>query len=587
MLFRSVAETISIQVNEFNKPPVLTVPGTQVINEQTALNVSASATDPDIPVNPLTFSLLNPPSGMTINSSSGAISWTPTEAQGPGAYSISVVVTDLNTNAVNAQQLSVTNSFSVTVNEVNTAPTLPVISNKTINELTTLTVTNTASDSDIPANSLTYTLLVAPTNAAIDANGIITWTPNEGQGPGVFTFTTRVTDSNSSALVNQQLSATNTFTVTVNEVNTAPVLTVPGNQTLNEQTVLSVSASATDSDIPTNTLTFSLASPPTGMTINGASGAISWTPTEAQGSNVYTINVVVTDLNTNATVNQQISVTNSFTVTVNEVNTAPLLTVPANQTINEGTALNVSASATDSDLPSNALTFSLVSPPSGMTINSSSGAIAWTPTEAQGPNVYTITVVVTDSNPSAVNQTSFSVTNTFQVTVNEVNTAPVLSSIGNQTVNAGAVINFTATATDADSPPNTLTFSLPSAPSGATIGSGSGVFNWRPTIAQANTTNNITVRVTDNGSPALFDEKTFTVTVNPLSQVRLTLLSATNQTATMRITGDVGPDYMIQGSSSLTNWTTLLNTNPAATPFLFTDPNATTNKKFYRVLLGP
>jgi uncharacterized protein (UPF0179 family) len=297
--------------------------------------------------------------------------------------------------------------------------------------------------------------------------------------------------------------------------------------------------------------------------------------------------VVVTDLNTNALVNQQISVTNSFNVTVNEVNTAPILTVPSNQTINEGVTLNVSASATDSDVPANPLTFSLVSPPAGMTINSGSGAISWTPSEAQGPGVYTIKVVVADSNPSAVNQQSFSVTNTFQVTVNEVNTAPVLSSIGNQTVNAGAIINFTAVATDADSPPNTLTFSLPSAPSGATIGASSGVFNWRPTVAQANTTNNITVRVTDNGSPALFDEKTFTVTVNPLSAVRLTLLSATNFTPVIRITGDVGPDYSIQGSSSLTNWTTLLITNPAATPFLFTDPGAPTNYRFYRVLLGP
>jgi hypothetical protein len=33
-----------------------------------------------------------------------------------------------------------------------------------------------------------------------------------------------VTDTNSQALVNQQLSATNQFTVTVNEVNSAPVL---------------------------------------------------------------------------------------------------------------------------------------------------------------------------------------------------------------------------------------------------------------------------------------------------------------------------------------------------------------------------
>src|SRR5207302_653496 len=135
------------------------------------------------------------------------------------------------------------------------------------------------------------------------------------------------------------------------------------NQTINELTPLNDSVSATDSDIPTNTLTFSLVSSPSGMTINTNTGAISWTPTEAQGPGTNIITVMVTD---NGSPN--LSDTKSFTVTVNEVNTSPTLTLPANQTINELTTLNVSASATDSDIPTNILTFSLVSPPSGITI---------------------------------------------------------------------------------------------------------------------------------------------------------------------------------------------------------------------------
>ena len=119
----------------------------------------------------------------------------------------------------------------MTVNEVNTAPVLPLQTNLTINELTLLTVTNTATDSDIPANALTYTLF-GPTNAVIDTNGIISWMPSEAQGPGVYTLTTVVTDYNPDALVNQHLSATNSFTVTVNEVNTAPVLPLQTNLTI-------------------------------------------------------------------------------------------------------------------------------------------------------------------------------------------------------------------------------------------------------------------------------------------------------------------------------------------------------------------
>src|SRR5436190_2012844 len=165
-------------------------------------------------------------------------------------------------------------------------------------------------------------------------------------------------------------STTNSFTVTVREVNVAPVLSVPADQTIDEQTTLSVSASATDADLPANTLTFGLVSAPAGMTINPGSGVISWAPSEAQGPSTNTITVVVTDNGVPA-----LSATNSFTVTVREVNVAPVLSVPANQTIDELSALAVTASATDADVPANTLTFSLVSPPAGMTINGSSGAI--------------------------------------------------------------------------------------------------------------------------------------------------------------------------------------------------------------------
>ena len=54
-----------------------------------------------------------------------------------------------------------------------------------------------------------------------------------------------------------------------------------------------------------------------------------------------------------------------------------------------------------------------------------------------------------------------------------------------------------ATATDSDIPANVLTFSLVSPPSGASINSASGLFNWRPVVAQANTTNTVQVQVTD------------------------------------------------------------------------------------------
>ena len=55
----------------------------------------------------------------------------------------------------------------------NQSPVLAAISNQTILAGTALVITNTASDADIPPQTLTFSLLDAPTNAAINAtNGV-------------------------------------------------------------------------------------------------------------------------------------------------------------------------------------------------------------------------------------------------------------------------------------------------------------------------------------------------------------------------------------------------------------------------------
>ena len=144
----------------------------------------------------------------------------------------------------------------------NTPPVLPAQSNQTVNMLTTLTVTNTATDADLPPQTLTYTLLAPPANAAISTNGVITWTPTSAQAPGTNTLTTRVTDSGSPAL-----SATNSFTVVVLDVNVAPVLPVIPTNTVNELTLLTVTNTAIETNVHA-TSSYTLVSPPSGASIN-------------------------------------------------------------------------------------------------------------------------------------------------------------------------------------------------------------------------------------------------------------------------------------------------------------------------------
>jgi hypothetical protein len=102
---------------------------------------------------------------------------------------------------------------------VNVAPVLPVIPTNVVNELTLLTVTNTASESDLHASITRYRLINAPVDMVISANGIITWTPNQNQSPGTKTIITVVYNNDPYDLVNPVLTATNSFTVVVQNSN--------------------------------------------------------------------------------------------------------------------------------------------------------------------------------------------------------------------------------------------------------------------------------------------------------------------------------------------------------------------------------
>ncbi len=92
------------------------------------------------------------------------------------------------------------------------------------------------------------------------------------------------------------------------------------------------------------------------------------------------------------------------------------------------------------------------------------------------------------------------------------NTAPVLPAQANLTVAALTALVVTNTATDAESPPQTLTYALINSPSGATIDA-NGIIRWTPSQTQSPSTNLFKTKVTDSGSPALSATNSFTVTV--------------------------------------------------------------------------
>jgi len=460
-----------------NLPPTITGSSTAAVNELAPLTLNYSATDPNAGQT-ITWSLTGAPAGMTI-SSSGVLSWTPTEAQGPNTYNVTVVATDNGSPAESG-----TLPLTVTVNEVNAAPTITNGGDATIPEGTLYQFDFNASDSDIPANTLVFSLVGAPSGAVINATtGVFSWIPTEAQGTGgAYNFTVRVTDNGPGAL-----TADKAIALTVSEVNVAPVLTTPTSASGNEGTAITFNATATDSDLPAQTLTFSLVSPPAGATINPTTGAFSWTPSESQGPAVTNITVRVTDNGPGA-----LSADKVVPVTVNEVNNAPVLTVPSSVSGDEGTLITFTASATDSDLPANGITYLLTGVPPTASINPTTGVFTWTPSEAEGPGVYVATIRALDNGSPAKDDIE-----TVTITVNEANRPPVFNGIGAQTVTDGNTLTFTTNATDPDVPVQTLTYNMVSGPSGATFNAATREFSWTPTATDAPGAYSATFSVSD------------------------------------------------------------------------------------------
>ena len=106
------------------------------------------------------------------------------------------------------------------VGQGNTPPVIGAVPKQTVNVGVTLLVTNTASDSDLPPQTLTFSPANAfPANATLNSsNGIFSWRPLVAQANTTNVIHIQVTDNGS-----PNLSATNCFQVVVNAI-TNPVL---------------------------------------------------------------------------------------------------------------------------------------------------------------------------------------------------------------------------------------------------------------------------------------------------------------------------------------------------------------------------
>lgn len=201
----SATGEIRIAVAEVNNPPVFAQPEPVSVDELSPLSVQLSAVDPE--GTSVRFNLDSPPpTGLQLDATTGLITWTPTEAQGPGSYVLLIRATDSS-----PEQVSTVRELLITVREVNQPPTLAPIASVTLDEGQTVAFVAQASDNDRPAQNLTFSLDPgAPRGAFIDpGTGEFLWVTDDDLGAGVHPFTVLVTDDGPGSL-----SATRTFEVT-------------------------------------------------------------------------------------------------------------------------------------------------------------------------------------------------------------------------------------------------------------------------------------------------------------------------------------------------------------------------------------
>jgi len=354
----------------------------------------------------------------------------------------------------------------------NHAPVLESIGSKSVNENAALTFTISAADAD--SDTITYSAQNLPTGATFSGQ-TFAWTPGYTQaGAHNVTFVASDGTNQDSELV----------TITVSNVNRAPVLASIGSKSVNENALLTFTTSATDAD--GDTIIYSASDLPTGATFSGQTFA--WTPGYTQAG-PYEVTFTASDgTDTDS---------ETITITVSNVNRAPALATIDNKSVSEGSLLSFSLSATDAD--GDTVTYTASSLPAGSAFAGST--FTWTPGYTQAGS-FQVTLTASDSQATD----SQAVT----ITVNNVNRAPVLDAIADKSVNETTLLTFTVNATDPDGDP--LSYSATGLPSGATFTG--QTFNWTPAHSQTDNSYQVTFTASDG---QLDDSQTVTIAVSDTS----------------------------------------------------------------------
>ncbi len=589
----SAPQSFTITVNAVNDAPSFTQGADQNVNEDAgaqtvpgwATAISAGAANEAGQT--LTFNVAandNPglfSAGPAIDPATGDLTFTPA-ANANGTATLQLTLTDNGGTDNGGADTSVPQSFTITVNSVNDAPSFTQGADPAVNEgAGAQTVAGWASaispgPLDEAAQTLTFQI-TANDNAelfsagpALDTSGNLTFTPAPDAN-GTANIQVTLMDNGGTANGGSDTSVPQSFTITVNPVNDAPSFAKGADQTVFEdagaQTVpgWATAISAGPANESGQTLTFNVTANDNpelfsaGPAVDPVSGDLTFTPA-ANANGAATLQLTLKDNGGTANGGSDTSVPQSFTITVNPVNDAPSFTAGANQSVNEdagaqtvpGWATAISAGAADE--AAQTLTFVIIGNTNpglfavapAMTAN---GTLSYTPA-ADAHGVASIQIALTDDGGTANGGANTSAPTTFTITVNSVNDAPsfakgadqtVLEDAGTQTVPGWATAMSAGPANESG---QTLTFNVTANDNAALFSAGpavnpaTGALTFTP-AANANGTANIKVALMDDGGTAnggvnSSGSQSFTITVNAVNDAP----AGTDKTVTALEDGD-------------------------------------------------
>lgn len=433
---------------------------------------------------PLSYRLVNPPTGMAIDATTGVLSWAPTAT---GDYSVTIEADD-GRGGVTQQTLDLT----VIEATANTAP--DITSTPRLQTPIGNPYVYAVAATDVDGDPLSYQLTTAPSGMTINAEtGLIEWTPTAAQF-GEQPVEVTVSDG-------QGGSATQSFTLLASNQasNQAPVITSTPNTVTNLDRLYQYGLTATDAD--GDALIWRLVDAPDGMVIDAQTGRLSWQPTAQQlGNHEVSIEVFDGSLLTGQ----------SFTLTVNGGNTPPaIVSTPITQAAQDQ-AYSYQVVATDRE--NDPLTYRLGVHPDGMTIDAQTGQITWTPTADQVGN-QTVEVVVQDTQEGMQRQTY-----TIVVGTQAINHAPSITSTPIFVADVNGTYTYDVDATDPDVG-DSITYELLQSPTGMTIDPITGVVQWNTPVTG---NHRVVVGAVDDGGLGAAQGFTLTARANQAPTIRST-----------------------------------------------------------------